>query len=179
MSDIISREGAILAILNTESKVARETPYDSKVFGVMAKRQNEILDVLLTLPSAEPPYQYSKAYVEQIRGERDILQDMVNNMAEPKTEMVLCALADRTCPFQGKEYAWCLTCPHISEEDRELVKKAVAEPKTGEWVKVIDEETPNVTKWHYECDQCGAGQYENGQRYCSNCGAKMEGGEEE
>lgn len=54
MSDLISREGAIRAIVDTESKVARETPYDSKVFGVMAKRQNEILDVLLTLPSAEP-----------------------------------------------------------------------------------------------------------------------------
>jgi len=92
---------------------------------------------------------------------------------------VLCALADRVCPFQGKEFVWCLTCPHISEEDRALVKKAVAEPKTGEWVKVIDEETPNVTKWHYECDQCGAGRWEKGQRYCQNCGARMNGGEEE
>jgi len=50
-----------------------------------------------------------------------------------------------------------------------------AEPKTGKWVKVIDEETPNVTKWHYECDQCGAGRFENGQRYCSRCGAIMLG----
>ena len=50
-----------------------------------------------------------------------------------------------------------------------------AEPKTGKWVKVIDEETPNVTKWHYECDQCGAGRWEKGQRYCQNCGAKMLG----
>lgn len=48
-----------------------------------------------------------------------------------------------------------------------------AEPKTGEWVKVIDEETPNLTKWHYECDQCGAGRWEEGQRYCQNCGAMM------
>lgn len=52
--------------------------------------------------------------------------------AEPREYGVLCALADRECPFQGKEFAWCLTCPHISEEDRELVKKAIAEPKTGE-----------------------------------------------
>ena len=48
-----------------------------------------------------------------------------------------------------------------------------AEPKTGKWVKIIDEETPNLTKWHYECDQCGAGRWEEGQRYCQNCGARM------
>lgn len=55
MSDLISKEDAILAILNAESKVARETPYDSEVFSVMAKRQNEILDVLFALPSADRP----------------------------------------------------------------------------------------------------------------------------
>lgn len=48
-----------------------------------------------------------------------------------------------------------------------------AEPKTGKWVKIIDEETPNLTKWHYECDQCGAGRWEEGQRYCQNCGTRM------
>lgn len=50
-----------------------------------------------------------------------------------------------------------------------------ADRPTGEWVKVMDEETPNVTKWHYECDQCGAGRFENGQRYCSRRGAMMPG----
>lgn len=49
-------------------------------------------------------------------------------------ETVLCALADRTCPFQGNEFVWCLTCPHISEEDRELVKRTVSEQKTVEWI---------------------------------------------
>ena len=52
---------------------------------------------------------------------------------------------------------------------------ALSEPKTGLWIKVIDEETQNITKWHYECDQCGAGRWEKGQRYCQNCGAKMLG----
>ena len=55
----------------------------------------------------------------------------------------------------------------------------VAEPKTGKWIKVIDQETPNVIKLHYECDQCGAGRIEKGQQYCSGCGARMNGGEEE
>ena len=77
------------------------------------------------------------------------------------------------------------TDPHWEAQERrehreyvEALRKAVealsaAEPKTGEWVKIIDEETPNLTKWHYECDQCGAGRWEEGQRYCQNCGARM------
>ena len=58
------------------------------------------------------------------------LESFINNMpsAEPNP---FCALADRECPFQGKEFAWCLTCPHISEEDRALVKKVASEPKCG------------------------------------------------
>ena len=66
MSDLISRQSAL-----AEFKDGRDV-YD-------------IMESIEELPSAEPPYQYSKAYVEQIRGERDILQDMVDNMAEPKT----------------------------------------------------------------------------------------------
>lgn len=85
----------------------------------------------------------------------------------------LCALADRECPFQGKEYVWCLTCPHISEEDRELVKKAV-EPRTGEWKKISPARI-------YECSECGQmvktgniGAY----KFCHGCGADMRGEEE-
>lgn len=73
-------------------------------------------------------------------------------------------------------------CPNCGADMRGMAIEALsAEPKTGKWVKVIDEETPNVTKWHYECDQCRAGRWEKGQRYCSRCGAKMlgEDGEEE
>lgn len=87
--------------------------------------------------------------------------------AEPKTEMVLCALADRTCPFQGKEFAWCLTCPHISEEDRNLVKKAVSEPKTGEWIETDE-------YGGFKCDQCGWDMVGT-SRFCPNCGADMRG----
>ena len=90
----------------------------------------------------------------------------------------LCALADRTCPFQGKEFAWCLTCPHISEEDRELVKKAVegSEPKTGEWIDRCREHED------YECSECGGVTEKFGGKYlydyCPFCGAKMRGEEE-
>ena len=67
---------------------------------------------------------------------------------------------------------------HTEEDVTRLLSLPSAEPKTGKWVKVIDEETPNVTKWHYECDQCGAGRFEDGQRYCCRCGATMKGEEE-
>ena len=54
--------------------------------------------------------------------EKDVTRLLSLPSAEPNP---FCALADRSCPFQGKEFVWCLTCPHISEEDRTLVKKAV------------------------------------------------------
>ena len=86
----------------------------------------------------------------------------------------LCALADRECPFQGKEYAWCLTCPHISEEDRALVKKAVEEPKTGTWKKI----SPAII---CECSECGqmvmTGDIES-YKFCHGCGARMKNGYE-
>ena len=87
---------------------------------------------------------------------------------------LLCALADRECPFQGKEYAWCLTCPHISEEDRELVRKAI-NPRTGEWVDWLGK----GNEW--ECSVCKCSIESHGSiayRYCPMCGADMRGEEE-
>lgn len=75
--------------------------------------------------------------------------------AEPKTGAVLCALADRTCPFQGKEFAWCLTCPHISEEDRDLVKKAIAVPKTMEWIPVSEKPKDEERTYLVQLDSGG------------------------
>ena len=65
----------------------------------------------------------------------------------------------------------------VNEKVNEIVDK-MSEPKTGKWIKVIDQETPNVVKLsHYECDQCGAWRFEKGQQYCSGCGARMNWGE--
>lgn len=88
--------------------------------------------------------------------------------AEPKTETVLCALADRACPFQGKEYAWCLTCPHISEEDRALVKKAIAESRTGEWI--LNPILPDI--YRYKCSICKSHHRER-YDFCPSCGSRM------
>jgi len=38
---------------------------------------------------------------------------------------VYCPMAGRECFAHGEEVAWCLSCPHISEEERGLVKDAV------------------------------------------------------
>lgn len=64
-----------------------------------------------------------------LTGREDIFYDAIPEWCPLEDLNLLCALADRACPFQGKEFAWCLTCPHIGEEDRALMKKAVAEPK--------------------------------------------------
>lgn len=78
-----------------------------------------------------------------------------------------------------KEYAaYSYGIWHGEEEDTkafDMAIEALSAERTGEWVKVIDEETHNVVKWHYECNQCGARLCEKGQHYCNQCGAKMGG----
>lgn len=93
--------------------------------------------------------------------------------AEPNP---FCALADRACLFQGKEFVWCLTCPHINEEDRDLVKKAI-EPKTGHW---MDAEIPLESGGAMPiqvCDQCSTfyplAHTGGGFHFCPHCGVKM------
>ena len=91
---------------------------------------------------------------------------MNNQEANP-----FCALANRECPFQGKEFAWCLTCPHINEEDRALVKKVVSEPKHGKWIDYTDE-------GFVECPFCHSATNCEGNidelKYCFSCGARLE-----
>ena len=103
--------------------------------------------------------------------EGQIALDMAIKALEPN---LLCALADRECPFQGKEYAWCLTCPHISEEDRALMKEVALEPKRGKWIPIIEgNEFGEPYPSGVYCSECGetCGCEAN---YCPNCGAKME-----
>lgn len=127
MNDLISRSDAIGAICETSCDI---TP--QRCAELTNNRYCFLIKSLKELPSVEPPYQYSKAYVEQIRGERDILQDMVNNMAEPKTGEWI---------FNPKD----------------AIELMFAKPK---------------------CSECGF-ESADGGNFCSNCGAKMRGGDTE
>ncbi len=120
-------------------------------------------------PQQQKLASYNQGWNDAIEEYYDRIKSL--SSAEPKTETVLCALADRLCPFQGKEYAWCLTCPHISEEDRELVRKAI-NPRTGEWIDWLGK----GNEW--ECSVCKCSIESHGSiayKYCPNCGADMRG----
>ena len=47
------------------------------------------------------------------------------------------------------------------------------ERKKGEWILVTD-----GNGQHYVCDHCGQWRYHQGQKFCSECGLKMEEGEQ-
>ena len=82
-TDLISRQDAIDAFTTDGTRMERL----GLTTMTIAEAKQKAVDLLDTLPSAEPEYQYSKAYVEQLRGERDFLQEMVNNMADrPQTD---------------------------------------------------------------------------------------------
>ena len=58
-----------------------------------------------------------------IDGEYIEALDMAIQALEDKR--AYCTMAGRPCFAHGTQIAWCLSCPHISEEDRRLVVKAV------------------------------------------------------
>jgi hypothetical protein len=121
MSDLISRQDAIGAICKTSCEI---TP--QRCAELTNNRYCLLCKSLKELPSAEPPYQYSEAYVEQIRGERDIMQDMVDNMAKradrPTGEWEVCkdddgiygvcSICGRDADFShyGIPYNFCPNC---------------------------------------------------------------------
>ena len=54
------------------------------------------------------------------------------------------------------------------------------QPKKGEWIEIVDEETENTKTWHYECSECGKPNpcIGDNPNYCPNCGADMRGDKE-
>jgi hypothetical protein len=122
----------------------------------------------------EPPVWYDgeDEIAERDQWRRDVAAIEAVPSEEPNP---YCPMAGRRCDTRGKEFVWCLTCPHISEEDRTLVKKAV-EPKIGRWEDI----TKTGGYFVFKCSECGEICLEDFD-FCPNCGAKMlgEDGEKE
>ena len=51
----------------------------------------------------------------------------------------------------------------------DLEKLPSAQPKRGKWVLVCDN-----NGMHFICNKCGAWRYHQEQKFCGECGAKME-----
>ena len=98
----------------------------------------------------------------------DFIED-VECLPSAKNTGLYCTMAGRECFTQGKEIAWCMTCPHISEEDRGLVKKAVSAEKTGKWTK------KDYIRGIMYCSVCGGNINTVNTPYCPWCGARMVG----
>lgn len=84
-------------------------------------------------------------------------------------QTAIVALANNRC---GND-EWDLAVTH----DVETIKKIPSvdpERKPGKWIKVVDEETSNSIRWHYECSLCKSRKGWKDCDYCPNCGAKME-----
>ena len=55
------------------------------------------------------------------------------------------------------------------------------EPKQGKWKKVVTKKEPTCEVWHFECSECGEWEYRadfEHNKYCPNCGIKMQEVEE-
>lgn len=52
MYDLIDRESLIMAIKGTASEVAGEIEYDKKLFDIMTRREEEIIELIKSQPKA-------------------------------------------------------------------------------------------------------------------------------
>lgn len=67
----------------------------------------------------------------------------------------------------------------FTERIQHLPSVTSQRPK-GKWIEVLEYRNEFGSAWHYECSECRAKSYKGFkplERYCPNCGAKMEGEE--
>lgn len=60
----------------------------------------------------------------------------------------------------------------IIKRDFENLPSVTPKQRTGKWVLICDN-----NGMHFICDKCGAWRYHQEQKFCGECGAKMEGKE--
>lgn len=62
----------------------------------------------------------------------------------------------------------------VYKDDIDNAPTIEPEHKTGKWLLITDNNGQ-----HYICDHCGAWKYHQHQKFCGECGLKMEEGEQE
>ena len=158
MSDLISRADAINAIVNTGSKVAYRDASESTLFG-SAFRQNEIIDIINALPSAEIPTTDEK---HQLSSETptNAPTDLIRRAD------AMGAVQDHFNADGFKGY----------DDGQQMMNRINALPSAeavqGEWKRV------ETRTYKGECTNCGFRHifmdgHDSQYRFCPYCGAKM------
>lgn len=109
--------------------------------------------------------------------------------AQPETcsywdrESNLCALHRPSAQPERHYDEWCTDCKECDQEKhccprwnhviRTTLQEVQEERKTGKWIIVTDSQGR-----HAECPYCGEWKYHSNQKFCGECGARMEGEEE-
>lgn len=155
MEDTIKRSDAIKAIVNTPSNIAdvmgNNLCLDGAVF-----RQNEIIDILKDIPSAENQGENATRCYEFLK----------TKLGE--------GIVDSKKEFESwyERMVW-----HVKECD-----KLAREPKHGEWIhdrlEADGAKLPDLFLPLCQCSECSIYvQYES--NFCPNCGARMKGADDE
>ena len=145
MDDLISRQAAIDAI-------------SKDIMGGLNYKR-----ILKELPSTEPRHNFPEK--TQLSG-KDTTSDCISRQAATTIPIL---------PKEHRQYqtmniddaydlGW-LDCQNCIEK----LPSAQPEPKKGKWVIVTDSRGQ-----HAECPYCGEWKYHQNQKFCGECGAKME-----
>lgn len=191
--DLISRADAIERFCKFGTLLERQ----NKTMITMVDAKYAFIETLESLPSAEAPYMFSKAYVEQLRFERDYLQEVINELtsaeAEPMTEEVREALMRLTmcareecgmCKYKdecGFDFQYKISTDNMNTLSDALMRSRCevdaksADRPSGEW-KVDEKHTDEVYTHPVICSVCGQDvviEWGEFTPFCPNCGAKM------
>lgn len=151
MTDLISRSDVITAIVETPTKVAYRDTSASTLFG-SAFRQNEIIDIINALPSADIP-------IESTNTPTNTPTDLISRAD------AINAVMEESRKVYTSEYANAERIIYEADAVEALAMLPSAEAVQGEWV--ICE---NGNK---ECSLCGHERQDGWDYFCGYCGARM------
>lgn len=180
MNDLISREAAINTVYSMLRKWDTEDPEDLK---------NMLLLAFQELPSAQPTeascWGCNCQKMERLK-EQKTFSEMVHlhdaetheKRTEERTEKHACDLIDRQAAIDSIGEVHPLD--YNGQAILERIKALPSAEKVGKWI--IHSEVKNIYGGTYiECSECGEKyvvQYIEDEKFCRNCGARMQEGEE-